>query len=318
MIREKRLRVALICGGNSAEREVSLAGAREIEKALDPAKYSVVRFDPASDLETLIKHSHEIDVAFVLLHGPYGEDGTIQGMLELLNIPYQGSGVLGSAMAMNKHMAKTQYMQAGIPTPDWVMIKKDQTFSPSEISKRLGLPMMVKPCIQGSSVGMSIVRRERDLRKAIEQALEFDHRIIVEQFIQGRELTGGVLGLDPPRALPLVEVIPGEGHEFFDYEAKYTPGATRELCPAPVEEPVTRKAQELALAAHEALRLTAYSRTDMILDESGSLWVIETNTIPGMTPTSLFPQAAKAAGIEFPRLLEMLLEMAVKAHRQCL
>ncbi len=318
MMTNRRLRVALICGGSSAEREVSLTGAKEIEKALDPAKYEILKFDPAEDLESLIRRSHEIDVAFILLHGPYGEDGTIQGMLELLNIPYQGSGVLGSAIAMNKHMAKTQYRQAGIPTPDWVMLKKDQEFDPAELTRRLGLPLMVKPCIQGSSVGMSLVRREKEVRAAVEHALEFDHRIIVERFVKGRELTGGVLGLEHPAALPLVEIIPGDAHEFFDYTAKYTPGVTREICPAPVDQDITKKAQDLALAANEALRLTAYSRTDMILDEEGQLWVIETNTIPGMTPTSLFPQAAKAAGIEFPQLLDMLIHMALEAHQRYL
>ncbi len=311
---EKRLRVALICGGKSAEREVSLAGAREIEKALDPRRFQVLRFDPAEDLEGLIKQANDIDVAFILLHGPYGEDGTIQGLLDLLGVPYQGSGVLGSAMAMNKNMAKTQYRQAGIPTPDWLLLKKEQPPEFDLVVERLGLPLMVKPCIQGSSVGMALVRQEEELAHAVEEALRFDHRVIVEQFIEGRELTGGVLGLAPPTPLPLVEIIPGEGHEFFDYEAKYTPGLTNEICPAPVDEEITRRAQELALAAHEALKLTAYSRTDMILDQEGELWAIETNTIPGMTPTSLFPQAAAAAGILFPRLIEMLLEMALEFH----
>ncbi len=313
---KRRVRVALICGGSSAEREVSLAGAAEIERALDPDRFRVVRFDPARDLEGLIKAAREIDVAFVLLHGPYGEDGTIQGLLELLGVPYQGSGVLGSAMAMNKNMAKTQYRQTGIPTPDWLLIKKEQLPEPGAVVERLGLPLMVKPCVQGSSVGMALVREEGELVPAVEEALRFDQRVIVEQFIQGRELTGGVLGLDPPQALPLVEIVPGQGHDFFDYEAKYTPGVTREICPAPLDGETTRRAQEMALKAHGALRLTAYSRTDMLLDQQGGLWAIETNTIPGMTPTSLFPQAAAAAGIPFPRLIEMLLEMAVEVHKR--
>lgn len=313
--KDRRLRLALLCGGRSSERDVSLKGAEGIKKALDPLRYEVVVYDPAVDLARFVQDAPGIDAVFILLHGRFGEDGTVQGLLELLGLAYQGSGVLGSALAMDKYLSKVIYRQAGIQTPDWMLLEKAGRAVGSEIIKGLGLPLMIKPAAQGSSVGMSKVMDAGYLEPALDEAFKWDRKVIAEAFIQGREITGAVLGLDEPQALPIVEIRPGEGHGFFDYHAKYQKGASCEICPADLPDDVTEEAQRLALMAHKALDLSGYSRTDMIVTEDRGIFVLETNTIPGMTPTSLFPQAASAAGISFSELLDRLIEMAIIAHR---
>ncbi len=309
------LRVALLAGGTSGEREISLKGAQGVIKALSPERYEVTLYDPAQDLGRLIADAKNIDVAFILLHGPMGEDGTVQGFLDLLGIPYQGSGVLGSALAMNKQMAKILYCHAGILVPDWRQIThKDIKNSPGltqRLIEQLGLPLIIKPVSQGSSLGMSVIKRPEELLAGLEAALVFDHEVLAEQFIFGREITGGVLGNNDPIALPLVEIIPGETFTFFDYEAKYRPGASREICPAILSPHLTEKAKAYALTAHQTLHLRGYSRTDMMVREE-EIFVLETNTIPGMTETSLLPQAAQAAGLPFPELLDRLIELALE------
>ncbi len=309
--RMSRLRLALIAGGVSGEREVSLKGAEGVEKALDPEKYDVIRYDPATDLSRIAAEADTIDVAFILLHGIHGEDGTVQGFLELLNIPYQGAGVLGSAMAMDKNLAKIMYRMHGLPVADWKMAVQNDVMDSSRLLDSLSLPLVIKPVRQGSSIGMSIVRDREDLGDALEKAFEHDREVMVEEFISGREITVGVLGNDDPVALPLVEVIPGDQYDFFDYEAKYKPGATREVCPADVSEDIRIKAQEYGLIAHRALQLKGYSRTDMII-RGKEIFILETNTIPGMTPTSLLPQAAAEYGLTFPALLDRLVDLALE------
>lgn len=304
-----KIRLALIAGGTSDEREVSLRGAAGVEKALDPNKYAIVRYDPATDLARIANEATSIDVAFLLLHGVNGEDGTIQGFLDLLGIPYQGAGVLGSALAMDKNLAKIMYRLAGLPVAPWVMVEPRDLADTSRIVSEVGLPCVVKPVRQGSSIGMSIVREVDKLNAALQLALRHDSEVMVEQYIKGRELTAGVLGNADLQALPLVEIIPDAKYEFFDYEAKYQPGASREICPAEVSEAVRQKAQDYAVRAHRALQLRCYSRTDMILADD-ELYLLETNTIPGMTPTSLLPQAAAAAGFPFGALLDRLIELA--------
>jgi len=310
----RRLRLALLAGGTSGEREVSLAGAAGVERALDSARYEMRRYDPAIDLARLAVEANEIDVAFILLHGPMGEDGTVQGFLDLLDIPYQGSGVLGSALAMDKHLAKTLYRLHGLPVAPWVLVEAGRPVETVELCRQLRLPLVVKPVRQGSSLGMSLVRTEEELPSALARALAMDSRVLVEEFVRGREITVGVLGNDELTALPLVEIIPGEQYEYFDYEAKYTQGASREICPAPVAEEVARRARVYGQEAHRALCLRGYSRTDMILRENGELVLLETNTIPGMTPTSLLPQAARAYGLEFGALLDRLIELALEGR----
>jgi D-alanine-D-alanine ligase len=307
-----RLRVALLAGGKSGEREVSLAGARGVLAALDKGKYDVRQYDPAVDLARLAADAADLDVAFILLHGPFGEDGTMQGFLDLLGLPYQGSGVLGSALAMDKNLAKILYKQAGLLVADWQMATPADIDSPENLSAQLRFPLVVKPVGQGSSLGMSIVHDNGELGAGLKRAFDYGTEVMVEEFIRGREITGGVLGNNNLQALPLVEIIPGEEYKFFDYEAKYKAGATKEICPADFSEEITREAQDYAVRAHRVLHLRGYSRTDMIVSEGGDVFVIETNTIPGMTPTSLLPQAAQAVGYSFPQLLDLLIELALE------
>lgn len=315
MNKHKKIRLALLCGGISSEREVSLSGAKGVIEALNKERYEVEVFDTATDLPRLVERAKDLNVAFILLHGRFGEDGAVQGLLDLLGIPYQGSGVLGSALAMNKHYSKVMYRDAGIPTPDWLVYDEINAVSVKEVRERLGLPVMIKPANQGSSIGMCKVEDMNDLVFAFEEAFKWDEQVVAERFIAGRELTAGVLGLKELTALPIVEIRPNPSYAFFDYEAKYQKGATQELCPAPIPEDIARKAQELAVKAHRALGLRGYSRTDMILTEAEELFVLETNTIPGMTPTSLLPQAAQAMGISFSELLDRLIEMALNTRR---
>ncbi|MFH1217826.1 MAG: D-alanine--D-alanine ligase [Pseudomonadota bacterium] len=308
----KKLRIALLAGGKSGERDVSLAGAKGVMAALDKEKYSVVQYDPATDLARLAADAVELDAAFILLHGPLGEDGSMQGFLDLLGLPYQGSGVLGSALAMDKNLAKILYRQAGLRVASWRMASPKDVVNPGLFADGLRFPLVVKPVRQGSSLGMSIAHDEKQLETGLEKAFVYDQEVMVEEFVRGREVTGGVLGNDDLEALPLVEIIPGKEYPFFDYQAKYTKGATREICPADLPEEITARAQAAALAAHRVLRLRGYSRTDMIVSEEGEVVVIETNTIPGMTPTSLLPQAAAAAGIDFSALLDRLIGLALQ------
>jgi D-alanine-D-alanine ligase len=308
---KNKLRLALLAGGKSGEREVSLKGAEEVARALDLQKYEVKRYDPATDLAQLASDADKIDAAFILLHGPFGEDGTVQGFLDLLNIPYQGSGVLGSAIAMDKNLAKILYRNNGLLVPEWYMANKADVENPAKILDQLGLPLVIKPANQGSSLGMTIARSENDISLGLQKAFAIDHQVMVEEFIDGREITGGVIGNDELNALPLVEIIPGDQYEFFDYDAKYQPGASTEICPAEIDESLTIRAQQYAMTAHRALHLRGYSRTDMIV-AGNDIYVLETNTIPGMTPTSLLPQGAAAAGLNFTALLDRLIELAME------
>jgi len=308
----KKLTVALLAGGKSAERDVSLKSGDQVYQALDKEKYDILRYDPRDDLVRLAQDCSTIDVALIILHGRMGEDGTIQGLLDSLGIPYQGSGVLGSAIAMNKVLTKQLYVQAGIATAPYVVVDREQPDGGMKtILETLSVPVVVKPEHEGSSIGLSIVKNGADLADALELGYRYDRRCLVERYIAGTEITGGVLGNETLQALPLVEIIPGEQYEFFDYAAKYTPGASHEICPARVSEDITRRAQDLALRAHRALHCRGYSRTDMIVSGE-DIFVLETNTIPGMTQTSLLPQAAAAAGLSFSALLDRLIELALE------
>jgi len=307
----KKIRLALIAGGISGEREVSLQGAAGVEKALDPVKYSVTRYDPASDLAQLAADAGKIDAAFILLHGQYGEDGTMQGFLELLDIPYQGAGVLGSALAMDKNLSKTLYRLHGLPVAAWEMASASDIDDPGRLFAALRPPLVIKPVRQGSSLGMSIVREKDELPAALNKAFIHDREVMVEEFVSGREITVGILGNDELQALPLVEIIPDGRYDFFDYEAKYQEGASREICPAQVSDSIREQAQQYGMEAHRALQLRGYSRTDMIVTKK-DLVLLETNTIPGMTPTSLLPRAAAAYGLDFSALLDRLIGLALE------
>ena len=310
----EKLHIALLAGGTSGERQVSLNGAAAVEKALDPEKFLVRRYDPAVDLVRLAADAPEIDFAFILLHGLHGEDGTMQGFLDLLGVPYQGSGVLGSAIAMDKHLAKELFRLHGLPVADWLVLEDVNQVNLGELLERFGLPVVIKPVHEGSSLGLTLARSPEQLLQGIERALAHDSQIIVEKYIDGRELTVGVVGNSQLTALPVIEIVPGPGFDFFNYDAKYQAGASEEICPARISKEVTAQAQQHAVVAHKALRLRGYSRTDMILDAHGSLYLLETNTIPGMTATSLMPQAAAVHGLSFSKFLELLIELGLEGR----
>lgn len=307
----KKLRVALLIGGLSNEREISLKSGAEVQKALDPERYETLIYDLKDSLPRLVADYTRIDVALIILHGRFGEDGTVQGLLELLGIPYQGSGVLGSAVAMNKRLTKALFRQEGLPVARDRIVRRGDRLVLDLLAEELGWPVVVKPNTEGSSIGIRMAKTLDELSGAIEQAFALDKEILLEEYIRGREITGGVLGNQVLQALPIVEIIPSEAYQFFDYEAKYKEKASKEICPAELPEPITRLAQEYALRAHKVLGLRGYSRTDMIF-RGEEIILLETNTIPGMTRTSLFPQAAQAAGLTFGALLDRLIEMALE------
>lgn len=269
---------------------------------------------PATEAVAAAGGNAGIDVAFLALHGPFGEDGTVQGMLDLLGIPYVGSRTLASALAMDKVMAKTLLRAEGIPAPRDVVVER-RTFraDPAGTARHAAgevLPAVVKPVRQGSSIGMSIVHVAEEMRPALEEAFAHDSRAIAEERIEGTELTVGVIGNRELTALPVVEIVPKR--EFFDYRAKYDPELCDEICPARVAPEVVTRVQELALRAHRALGCRGLSRVDLIHSATRGPFVLEVNTLPGMTVNSLLPKAARAAGIPFGELLHRLVELALE------
>ena len=289
-------------GGFSEEREVSLKTGKAVVEALRGRGYEAEPIIADRDLWEKIKESR-CQVAFIALHGPMGEDGAVQGLLEWMGIPYAGSRILGSALAMNKTVSKEIFFRHGIPTASFKPVFKGDSRGLEEARRELRLPCVVKPASQGSTIGLSIVRRAEELDAALRVAFEHDNEILLEDFIEGRLLTVGIVG---ESALPVVEIRPKSG--FYDYESKYVKGKTDYLVPAPLSPQVARVCQDVALKAHLALRCKGFSRVDLILDEKENPVVLECNTIPGMTETSLLPMAAKAAGMEFGDLLEKILE----------
>lgn len=309
----EKLTLALISGGDSPERQVSLASGDQVFEALNPEKYRIERFDPKTDLARLAASAPDIDAALIVLHGPMGEDGTLQGMLDLLDIPYQGSGVLGSALAMNKLISKQIYEQNGLKVPSYAVLTAGDAIAPERLADLLGLPLVIKPVVGGSSIGMSLVRSVEGIPDAIQEALDQDRSALVESYVPGTELTCAVIGNDCTEAYPVVEIRPGKDHEFFDYTAKYTAGATTEICPAEIPGDIAAEVQSIAQIAHAALCCRGYSRTDVILSQ-GELYTIETNTIPGMTRTSLLPLSAQAAGVDFDSLLDRLILLGLEDY----
>jgi D-alanine-D-alanine ligase len=257
--------------------------------------------------------SQPVDVAFIALHGAYGEDGTLQGMLELLGTPYVGSGVLASALAMDKAMAKKVLGADGVPTPRGVRLSRSafraNRTAVTREAAAVGVPAVVKPSRQGSSIGMSLVTREEDLDAALGEGFAYDSEVLVEERLVGTELTVGVIGNRELTALPVVEIVPKRA--FFDYRAKYDPALSEEICPARLPAELAERAQQLGIRSHRALGCRGLSRTDMILSDHG-LVVLEVNTLPGMTMSSLLPKAAAAAGIPFGELLHRLVQLALE------
>jgi D-alanine-D-alanine ligase len=305
-----RKRIVVLAGGWSGEREVSLQSGRAVFGALDRQRYDVSLKDPRDDLGELIKGKEDIDLVFVLLHGRFGEDGRIQGILDILGIDYVGSGVLSSAMALNKRVAKACYRQAGLRVADDVVLKRGKPFSVEGITERLGTQTVVKPVSEGSSLGVSVCTGSKELAAGIDAAFQHDAEVLVERFVEGREITCCVMGKETLETLPLIEIVPADRYRFFDYEAKYTPGATQEICPAQVSQQVEETARSYAKRAHEALCCEGWSRSDMIFQDDKP-YLLETNTIPGMTENSLFPLAAKGAGLTFSELLDKLISLSL-------
>jgi len=312
---EKKITVALLSGGTSSEREVSLSGGDQVYHAMDNNRYDIFRYDPRTDIAQLVADAPKIDVALVILHGTHGEDGTVQGLLDLLNIPYQCSGVLGSSVAINKLASKNLYAQCNIPTPAFMRVSKNDSIDADECIIRLKLPIVVKPVSGGSSIGMSIAHSKIDLIKALDIAFKYDDTALLEEYIQGTEITGAVIGNQTLDALPIIEIVPSEKYDFFDYQAKYTAGETTEICPARISEKLTLRAFELAKKSHKALFCKGYSRTDMIIKDD-EIYVLETNTIPGMTASSLLPLAAEKAGMNFTQLIDRLIELGLEQREK--
>ena len=319
-------------GGTSAEREVSLSSGRKVMEALDRERYHASAVDLASISQARAQGLAQLlfspaepggaageaveasdgrpDVVFVALHGGAGENGTVQGLLEMLGIPYTGSGVLASALAMDKTISKKLFEREGIPTPPWVELRASQReVGGRAILAELGLPCIVKPACEGSTIGVTVVREAEQIPVALDTAFEHGPAALAEQFLEGTEITGGVLGNEDPQVLPLIEIVPAGG--FYDYDAKYTPGATEEIIPARIPETVAGRARELTAAAHRALGCRGMSRVDMITTGE-DVYVLEVNSIPGLTETSLVPRAAEAVGISFPELLDRLIALALE------
>ena len=305
----RNIRVALLAGGRSGEREISLASGAGTCKALEEAGFSVTMLDPAckDDLKKLI--DEEFDVAFLCLHGKYGEDGTIQGFLEILDLPYTGSSVWSSSLAIDKVKSKVFYEYAGIPTPQSCMFSHIDDIDYDDVEKIVGAKCVVKPATEGSSLGLRIVDTREDFFAAAEAALAIDKEILIERYVEGIELTVAVIGNDDLSSLPIIEIVPQ--NEFYDFDSKYAPGGSQHICPARLNDEQTALVQNYAIMAHQALSCSGVSRSDFILDPDGNVWILETNTLPGMTGTSLLPDAARVAGIEFPDLCTMLVRLAL-------
>jgi D-alanine-D-alanine ligase len=295
-------KVAVLMGGKSAEREVSLKSGGMVLQALRSKRVDAHAFDPAEkDLDLLRRE--RFDRAFIALHGRFGEDGTMQGILEWLGIPYTGSGVLASALAMDKVRTKRMWQAEGLATAPYLVLDKDMDFNAA--AKKLGVPLFVKPATEGSSVGMSKVKRAGDLEEAFALAVNYDPVVIAEKFIDGPELTIAIVG---ERVLPVIKIE--TPREFYDYEAKYIANDTRYLIPCGLPAAKEKQIQALALKAFQALGCRGWARIDVMLDKRGRAYLLEINTSPGMTDHSLVPMAAKAVGISYEDLCVQILEMA--------
>ena len=305
---KKSLKIGVIAGGISSERKISLLTGKNIFNSLLKSGYNTVLIDPKDNFLARLK---EINLAFLALHGKYGEDGTVQGLLEFAKIPYTGSGILGSAIAINKILSKKILRYENIITPDYIAADFKNKPCLSELkkflNKKLAYPVIVKPNTEGSTIGINIVNGDTQLEYAVSDALKYDSKILIEKYIKGRELTVSIIGNEPV-ALPIIEIKPKSG--FYDYEAKYVKGMTEYIVPAKLDKGITRHISETAVKCHKVLECRSISRVDFILDNHNNAYVFELNTMPGMTATSLVPKAAEAAGINFDHLVEIILDLA--------
>ena len=328
-------KVALLVGGTSPEREVSKMSGKGVLSALNALQYPTVIIDPAYGLNqpkeeekffleknyTEISNRNcidainsnlleDVDVVFSALHGKWAEDGTIQSLLELRGLKYTGSKVLASALAMDKEISKVIFNQAGVQTPEWFTVK-NRSFEPILIADQInqeigGFPCIIKPNDQGSTVGLKFVKDESEVEEGIIIAQQFSTKALIEKYIPGREITAAILINE---ALPVLEIVPKSG--LYDYKSKYTPGMSEYIVPAKIPEEISAKAQDLALKAFYALGCEGYARIDFRLSNEGELYCLEVNTLPGMTPLSLVPKAAKAVGISFEELIKRIIEQAL-------
>lgn len=304
-------RIGVLMGGPSSEREISLKSGKAVFEAfkqlgLDAAAIDI-KTDTIEENINLIK-SYDIDCAFLALHGRFGEDGQIQHILDSINLPYTGSGVEASKLAMDKVLSRKVFEANGLTVPRYKVFERTSFLA--RWSNHLGFPLVIKPATHGSSIGLSIIEKEEDLVKAVDLAFSFDDRIIIEEYIKGRELTVGIL---EERALPVIEIIPKKA--FFDFEAKYQPGLTEYVVPAQLKEEVAERTKKAALSAHQLLGCSGCSRVDLILNQNEIPFVLEVNTIPGLTSTSLLPKAARCVGIEFSDLCLKLVRLAYEKRK---
>jgi D-alanine-D-alanine ligase len=306
----RQARVAVVCGGPAAEREVSLTSGREVADALRPAFQDVSVHEPDLHLaEELLRGS--IDVVFPALHGPLGEDGSIQGMLEVAGVPYVGSGVAASACAIDKVLAKRLFRDAGLPLAREVVVDRDAAADAvAAVRSRLPGRVAVKPASQGSAVGVAFAETGAELAAALEEAFRFDARVLVEEFVVGAEITVGILEWPEPFAFPVIDIrTPGDS--WYDFEHRYTVGLSEHVIPAPLPADVYAEVQDLAVRAHATLGCRDLSRVDFMVEPGGRVVLLEVNTLPGMTPTSLYPDGAQAAGIPFEELVSGLVRRAL-------
>jgi D-alanine-D-alanine ligase len=299
----KGKKIGVLRGGASAEREISLRTGEAVLASLRRQGYITVGVNVDASVAEVIR-KEKIDLAFIALHGPKGEDGAIQGLLEILNIPYTGSGILASALGMNKIASRKIFLFHKLPVPEFMILRRGD--NPAGVLKRFELPVVAKPSCQGSSVGVSIVHEELKLAGAVELAFQYDSEILVERYIQGKEIHVGIVGHE---ALGAIEVVSKTA--FYDYEAKYTPGMSTHIFPARLSKDIYQKSLEYALAAHQALGCSGYSRVDMIVDQGGVPYILEINTLPGMAQTSLLPEIARGTGMDFDALIRRILELAL-------
>lgn len=296
MLKDKR--IGVLMGGTSAEREVSLRSGSAVYNALKRLNYDVISIDVGKDICAVLERE-SVEIVFLVLHGGFGENGSIQGLLDVLGIPYTGSGVLASALAMDKEASKKIFLYHNIPVPDFIVIDKMQGFQKINFP----LPWVVKPATEGSSIGVSIVKDDTNLKDALKKAFLHSSRVIIEKFVEGKEVHIGILNNE---VLGGVEVRPSL--EFYNYEAKYTAGLTEYILPPEINNVTYQKAGEVALNAHRAIGCKGATRVDLRIDTEGNPYVLEVNTIPGMTETSLLPKIAKLAGYDFSGLIEEILK----------
>ncbi|WP_085523523.1 D-alanine--D-alanine ligase [Tuberibacillus sp. Marseille-P3662] len=305
------MKIGVIYGGTSSERDVSLSTGKGIIQALKQNGYEVTAVDFHPDrLESIL--SLEVDLVFIALHGKYGEDGRIQGLLEILGIPYVGSGIMSSSLAMDKARAKVLFEQAAIRTAKGLTIAADHL--PLQDSP-LGYPVVIKPNSEGSTIGLTIAHDRDTFMKGINEAFKFDQQVLVEEFVSGNEITVSVIEEDKKtRALPVVEIVPK--NQYYDYESKYAPGMSDHFVPARIPESVMQVAQDWAVQAHNILGCETYSRVDFIWPENDEFPVIlEVNTLPGMTPTSLYPDAARAIGLSYEQMIDHLIRQSITSKQ---